>query len=116
MAQMFGPYYRYVHVKCHKQNCVIVLFNDEGDVSVVHMTDFVAMLVPCHRVLILFSPLLSSPSKNVTYPENRGTAFALFNLSDDIGKGGGPVLVAMLVKAFGDRRCLTDWLADLRTY
>jgi MFS-type transporter involved in bile tolerance (Atg22 family) len=33
-----------------------------------------------------------------------GTAFALFNLSDDIGKGGGPMLVAMLVRTFGDRR------------
>ena len=42
--------------------------------------------------------------QNVTYPENRGTAFALFNLSDDIGKGGGPVLVALLVRIFGDRR------------
>ena len=28
----------------------------------------------------------------------------LFNLSDDIGKGGGPVLVALLVRIFGDRR------------
>jgi hypothetical protein len=45
--------------------------------------------------------------QNVTYPENRGTAFALFNLSDDIGKGGGPVLVALLVRIFGDRRYST---------
>eukprot|EP00596_Hydrurales_sp_CCMP1899_P005379 CAMPEP_0119043370 /NCGR_PEP_ID=MMETSP1177-20130426/21173_1 /TAXON_ID=2985 /ORGANISM="Ochromonas sp, Strain CCMP1899" /LENGTH=420 /DNA_ID=CAMNT_0007011311 /DNA_START=183 /DNA_END=1445 /DNA_ORIENTATION=+ len=49
-------------------------------------------------------PNVRSVLQNVTFPENRGTAFALFNLSDDIGKGGGPMLVAMLVRTFGDRR------------
>ena len=30
---------------------------------------------------------------------NRGTAFAFYNLTDDIGKGGGPWIVAALVVA-----------------
>jgi hypothetical protein len=34
-----------------------------------------------------------------------GTAFAFFNLADDLGKGAGPVLVVALIKACdGSRR------------
>ena len=49
-------------------------------------------------------PNVRSVLQNVTSPENRGTAFALFTLSDDIGKGGGPAVVAFLVTSFGSRR------------
>ena len=41
---------------------------------------------------------------NVTQPAARGTAFALFNLSDDLGRGLGPLAVAILVEGFGGRR------------
>jgi hypothetical protein len=33
-----------------------------------------------------------------------GTAFAFFNLADDLGKGAGPVLVVALIKACGGAR------------
>jgi sugar phosphate permease len=45
------------------------------------------------------SPNVKSMLQNVCSPETRGTAFAFFNLTDDIGKGGGPVIVAALVSA-----------------
>ena len=34
----------------------------------------------------------------------RGSAFAIYNLTDDLGKGGGPVLVTSLVHWFGGRQ------------
>ena len=43
--------------------------------------------------------------KNVCVPETRGTAFAFFNLADDLGKGAGPVLVVSLIQSCkGHRR------------
>ncbi|KAK3236825.1 hypothetical protein CYMTET_53059 [Cymbomonas tetramitiformis] len=38
---------------------------------------------------------------NVNAPETRGTVFALFNLMDDLGKGVGPVAVAVFIQSFG---------------
>ena len=38
---------------------------------------------------------------NVLHPINRGTAFSLFMLTDDLGRGLGPVVVAMFVSMFG---------------
>ena len=38
---------------------------------------------------------------NVNVPEIRGTVFAVFNLSDDLGKGLGPFLVSFMISAFG---------------
>jgi MFS family permease len=38
---------------------------------------------------------------NVLHPLNRGTAFSLFMLTDDLGKGLGPVFVAGLVDLLG---------------
>ena len=38
---------------------------------------------------------------NVLHPMNRGTAFSLFMLTDDLGKGFGPLVVAGFVAAFG---------------
>jgi len=40
---------------------------------------------------------------NVTLPEVRGSAFAVFNLFDDIGKGGGVFAVGMIIKLADDR-------------
>lgn len=37
--------------------------------------------------------------QNVSAPETRGTAFALFNLTDDLGKGVGPAVVVALMTA-----------------
>ena len=49
-------------------------------------------------------PNVRSILQNVTVAETRGVAFATFNLCDDVGKGGGPYLVAYLVKLHGSRR------------
>ena len=38
---------------------------------------------------------------NVNPPETRGTMFAFYAQVDDIGKGGGPAVVAALIVAYG---------------
>jgi hypothetical protein len=40
---------------------------------------------------------------NVSLPECRGTAFAIFNLMDDLGKGLGPFLVSLIIQMTGSR-------------
>jgi MFS family permease len=40
----------------------------------------------------------------VCLPETRGTAFAIFGLTDDVGKGAGPAIVVALLKVFQDNR------------
>ena len=41
--------------------------------------------------------------QGVTAPEVRGSAFAVFNLTDDLGKGLGPLLVDGLVRTCGNK-------------
>jgi MFS family permease len=41
---------------------------------------------------------------NVNDPRERGTAFAWFNLTDDLGKGFGPVLIAYLIHRMGRQK------------
>lgn len=41
--------------------------------------------------------------QNVTTPGVRGTAFAFHALTDDLGKGGGPAAIALLIRAVGSR-------------
>nr|HPK45394.1 MFS transporter [Spirochaetota bacterium] len=38
---------------------------------------------------------------NVNTPETRGSIFSLFNLTDDLGKGFGPVIISALIVLFG---------------
>lgn len=59
-------------------------------------------------------PNVRAVLQNVTLPEQRGSAFALLNTTDDIGKGAGPFVIALMVTAFGDRRnafnvCILGW-------
>jgi len=65
---------------------------------------FLLTIVFTGFVAAFTGPNVRSVLQNVTSPENRGTAFALFTLSDDIGKGGGPAVVAFLVNYYGNRR------------
>jgi hypothetical protein len=45
----------------------------------------------CSRSMLFCNLLLCVPSlQNVCTPEVRGSAFAIFSLTDDIGKGLGP--------------------------
>ncbi len=38
---------------------------------------------------------------NVNSPETRGSIFSLFNLTDNLGKGVGPVVISLLIVQFG---------------
>ncbi|CAM9496286.1 unnamed protein product [Pylaiella littoralis] len=60
-------------------------------------------------------PNVRSVLMNVTLPSTRGTAFGIFNLFDDLGKGLGPALISFLVVRRGRESALTIatlcWLA-----
>lgn len=48
-------------------------------------------------------PIVKSTLTNVTLPNSRGQAFALQTTFDDVGRGLGPVFVAMLIANLGGR-------------
>jgi predicted MFS family arabinose efflux permease len=48
-------------------------------------------------------PIIKATLQNVTFPQSRGQAFALFNTFDDFGRGLGPVFVASLITRVGGR-------------
>ena len=49
-------------------------------------------------------PNIRSILQNVSPPELRGTLFSVFNLTDDLGRGGGPYLISLLTEYSGSRR------------
>eukprot|EP00520_Triparma_pacifica_P006893 CAMPEP_0118632574 /NCGR_PEP_ID=MMETSP0785-20121206/520_1 /TAXON_ID=91992 /ORGANISM="Bolidomonas pacifica, Strain CCMP 1866" /LENGTH=445 /DNA_ID=CAMNT_0006523359 /DNA_START=67 /DNA_END=1401 /DNA_ORIENTATION=- len=55
-------------------------------------------------------PNVRAVLQNVTLPEQRGSAFALLNTTDDIGKGAGPFLISVFVTAFGDRKAAFNFV------
>ena len=79
--------------------------------------------IACPRIAQIFTEarfcLLScsffDPQRNVTLPSTRGTAFGVFNLFDDLGKGLGPALVSLIVAKSGREKAFTNamlaWLA-----
>lgn len=48
-------------------------------------------------------PIIKATLQNVTLPQTRGQAFALFNTFDDFGRGLGPVFVAAMIGRLGGR-------------
>lgn len=48
-------------------------------------------------------PIVKATLQNVTLPNTRGQAFALFTTFDDFGRGLGPVFVAKLISSMGGR-------------
>ena len=48
-------------------------------------------------------PIVKATLQNVTLPQARGQAFALFNTFDDFGRGLGPVFIAWLIVNFNGR-------------
>lgn len=48
-------------------------------------------------------PIVKATLTNVTVPNTRGKAFALFNIADDFGKGLGPYFVSLLIIKLGGR-------------
>jgi predicted MFS family arabinose efflux permease len=61
-------------------------------------------------------PIIKATLQNVTLPQTRGQAFALFNTFDDFGRGLGPVFVAILISRLGGRTTafnvgLVGWVA-----
>ena len=49
-------------------------------------------------------PNVRSVLQNITGAHNRGLAFSLFALCDDVGKGAGPYVVARLIAWAGSRK------------
>lgn len=58
-------------------------------------------------IINMNGPNVRAVLQNVCMPEIRGTAFSVFTLTDDIGKGLGPALVVLMIEDFhGNRRYL----------
>ena len=56
-------------------------------------------------IVSITGPNVRSVLQSVTAPEVRGTAFAIYNLTDDLGKGFGPVIVdAIVYISSGDKK------------
>lgn len=75
-------------------------FSGDGKISPFYLITFIIG----GFLATIGGPNVRSILQNVTVAETRGIAFATFNLCDDVGKGGGPYLVAYLVKIHGSRR------------
>ena len=54
-------------------------------------------------------PIVKTTMQNVSMPQTRGTALALFNTFDDFGRGLGPVFVAVLIQKLGGRTPAFNW-------
>ena len=52
-------------------------------------------------IITITGPNIKAILLNVNTPETRGSIFSLFNLTDDLGKGFGPVIISMLIVTFG---------------
>lgn len=52
-------------------------------------------------VVTITGPNVKAILLNVNTPETRGSIFSLFNLTDDLGKGFGPVIISYLIVLFG---------------
>jgi sugar phosphate permease len=51
--------------------------------------------------ITITGPNVNAILLNVNSPETRGSIFSLFNLTDDLGKGFGPVIISLLIVGFG---------------
>lgn len=80
---------------------LLVLINTEKDTGTYPLLCIVGFVA---GVLVLMNgPNINVVLQNVTSPETRGTAFAFFTLTNDIGRGGGPLVVAYMVALIGSR-------------
>jgi len=52
-------------------------------------------------IITIAAPNVRAILLNVNAPETRGSIFALYNLTDDLGKGFGPVIISQLIVLFG---------------
>lgn len=62
------------------------------------------LLAACGGALATITgPNVRATLTNVTHGQQRGLAFASFALFDDVGKGAGPAIIAILIQRFGRR-------------
>jgi MFS-type transporter involved in bile tolerance (Atg22 family) len=52
-------------------------------------------------LMTITSPNVRAMLLNVNTPETRGSIFSLYNLTGDLGMGFGPVIISLLIVAFG---------------
>ena len=52
-------------------------------------------------IITITGPNVTAILLNVNAPETRGSIYSLFNLTGDLGKGFGPVIISLLIVGFG---------------
>lgn len=65
---------------------------------------FFILTIPAGFLAGIPGSVLRTLMLNVTVPEVRGSAFAILNLVDDLGRGLGPFFVSFIIEAMPDRR------------
>lgn len=58
---------------------------------------FIAINVAAGFVISVTGPNVRATLMNVNIPKNRSSMFALYNLTDDLGKGLGPAMSAVIL-------------------
>jgi predicted MFS family arabinose efflux permease len=71
-------------------------FSETGSVTAPIVIGFFTGLI-----VTITGPNVKAILLNVNSPETRWSIFSLFNLTDDLGKGFGPVIISLLIVAFG---------------
>jgi len=64
---------------------------------------YIGMSLPAGCIIGITGNAIKVVLLNVTLPETRGAAFAVFNLFDDVGKSMGAAIVVALILSFGGR-------------
>ena len=59
------------------------------------------MVCPLHKVRTPLPPNMKAILMNVNHSNHRGTAFSLYKLADDLGRGFGPFIISILILQFG---------------
>ncbi len=77
---------------------VFIMFNYEGKT----ITPMFWVAILAGLITPLTGPNVRAILANTNLPENRGSVFAMFNLTDDLGKGLGPFFVGLLLLVMPD--------------
>ncbi|CAM9846692.1 unnamed protein product [Chrysoparadoxa australica] len=81
-----------------------------------HASPHLFQMLACLTGLIaaFTGPNIRAVLLNVTTPEARGAVFGVYNLSDDLGRGLGALILSLLIKSFGRDQalqwCMSSWL------
>eukprot|EP00743_Colponemidia_sp_Colp-15_P006698 GILK01007223.1.p1 GENE.GILK01007223.1~~GILK01007223.1.p1 ORF type:complete len:518 (-),score=43.92 GILK01007223.1:91-1593(-) len=82
---------------------VLLNYPKQNEAATVALWPALLLSFVAATLLTISGPSIRVMLLNINPPETRGTVFALYNIFDDLGKGFGPVVIAVLISSFGGR-------------